>query len=322
MQTWSSAASRPDTTFGDWADKLARAFVRLEPTPLSQPFRGRIRQIAANDLKVSEVTASAHRVERLQTHIARSTEDTCFVNLQLSGVGMTRQGSLDCITRPMELAVVSTTEPFSITHEDAFSLYSITVDRKRLPETLLREQTLSLAGSPMGREIWKLLLATARRSLSADGALKGTGATLMPHLAGLVHLAVDLQTGQPVETVARSVRVDMVLDFIANNLSREGLGAAMIARAFGISTRYLHRIIEPTGASVSEHINARRLAACADALRQDQPGKISTIAYAHGYRDLSYFNRRFRQTYGETPGQYRARHMDRLARSDPHRRSQ
>ncbi len=309
MQTWSSSAARREKGFGDWADNLASAFVRLEPTLLSpQPFRGRIRQIASGDLKVSEVTASAHRVERLPTHIGQSSDDTCFLNLQLNGVGHTRQNSVDCVTRPMDLAVVRTNEPFSIDHEDNFSLISITVAREQLPKALLCRQMLSLSGSPMGREIWKLLLTSARLSLSADRAQGAIKSRLVSHLSDLVHLAVDLQSGQPAETVARSVRADMVLEFIDSNLDREGLGAAMIARSFGISTRYLHRIMEPTGASVSEHINSSRLAACAAALRMARPEKISTIAYAHGYRDLSHFNRRFKQTYGETPGQYRARH--------------
>ena len=309
MQTWSSSSPRAEIGLCDWSDNLTSAFVRLEPSlSSSHSFRGHIRQIASGDLKVSEVRASAHRVERLPAHIGEFNEDTCFLNLQLSGVGLTRQNSVDCITRPMDMAVVRTTEPFSIDHEDDFSLFSITIAREQLPETLMRRQRLSLSGSPMAREIWKLLATTARLSLSTDTANGAAKLTLVSCLSDLVHLVVDLQSGQSAETVARSVRTDMVLDFVANNLHREGLGAAMIARSFGISTRYLHRIMEPTDSSISEHINALRLAACATALRLAQPEKISAIAFAHGYRDLSYFNRRFKQSFGETPGQYRARH--------------
>ena len=154
MQTWSSFSTGPENRFGNWADDLASAFVRLEQSlRSSQSFCGRIRQIASDDLKISAVTASAHRVQRLQTHIVESAEDTCFLNLQLRGVGLTRQNSAECMTRPMDLAVVRTTEPFSIDHEDDFSLYSITVDRDRLPDALLHRRMLSLSGSPMGREI-------------------------------------------------------------------------------------------------------------------------------------------------------------------------
>ncbi|MEM9104077.1 MAG: helix-turn-helix domain-containing protein [Pseudomonadota bacterium] len=313
MRTWSCSSARIQNQFERWADNLASAFVRLEPTHLSsQPFRGRIAQVSSGDLKVSQVTASAHRVERLPAHIAASAEDTCFLNLQLHGVGLTRQGGRACTTRPMDMAVVRTAEPFSIDHADNFSLYSITINRTDLPADLLDRQTLSLSGSPASREIWKLLQTTARLSLSPGTAKSAARNNLSSYFSGLIHLAVDLESDRPVDAVQRSVRLDMVLDYIANNLTARGLGAAMIARSLGISTRYLHRIFEPTGCTVSDHINKMRLAASAKALRNWRHRRISAIAYAHGYQDLSYFNRRFKQAYGETPGQYRARHKENL----------
>ena len=90
---WTTRPQRPDQPFGSWADDLAAAFVRLEPRRIAeQPFEGTIARVDAAPIQISLVTASGHSVFRLPSHIAASTDDLCFVNLQLEGLGRTTQG--------------------------------------------------------------------------------------------------------------------------------------------------------------------------------------------------------------------------------------
>src|SRR5215470_11962147 len=89
---WSARSSEVDRPFGSWADDLAAAFVPLEPRKIAdQPFQGTISRIEAGPIRISRVRATRHRVLRLPTHIARSRDDLCFVNLQCEGVGRYRQ---------------------------------------------------------------------------------------------------------------------------------------------------------------------------------------------------------------------------------------
>src|SRR6266404_6474274 len=53
-------------------------------------------------------------VLRLASHIATSTDDLCFVNLQLEGVGRTAQRGQEQISAIGDLALADTTEPFEI----------------------------------------------------------------------------------------------------------------------------------------------------------------------------------------------------------------
>ena len=75
-----------------------------------------------------------------------------------------------------------------------------------------------------------------------------------------------------------------------------------------MSVRYLHRLLEDSGRTFSEHLLERRLDRAHRLLRDPRLAyrKISEIALEAGFADLSHFNRSFRRRFGETPSQARA----------------
>lgn len=311
MQTWSTASRTAGTPFGSWAEDLAQAFVRLEPTLLSDaPFTGRIKQAGAGPVRVSRVEASAHRVARLKEHIAGASDDTCFVNLQIEGTGLTRQRDRESLSRPLDLVVVDTAEPLRIEHQNQFALFSIAVPRELLPGSLGERRQLALSTTRLGREIGQTLINHARLVFRIDQEGLPPSSLFGSQLLDLIAYAATAGAGGAGEPVRASARLDAMRDYVARNLHDERLGAAMVAHVFGVSPRYVHMLFEPTGSSLSEHINRQRLLACAREIGrpQDHPDSISTIAFRYGYRDISYFNRRFKREFGETPSQYRRRH--------------
>ena len=82
-----------------------------------------------------------------------------------------------------------------------------------------------------------------------------------------------------------------------------------MARRLGISARYIHDLLHETGITLSERVLELRLqkarALLSDA-RNDRL-KVSDIALACGFNEVSYFNRRFRARFGASPTQYRGR---------------
>jgi hypothetical protein len=73
---WSTKPARSDQPFGSWANDLAAAFVRLEPRKIAEhPFEGAISRADSDPIQISLVTATKHRVLRLRSHIARSSDD-------------------------------------------------------------------------------------------------------------------------------------------------------------------------------------------------------------------------------------------------------
>jgi AraC family transcriptional regulator, positive regulator of tynA and feaB len=128
------------------ADDLATAFVPLRPRRIAeQPFQGAICRTDAAPIQVSLVTATRHTVLRLASHIATSTEDLCFVNLQLEGVGRTAQRGQEQISAIGDLALADTTEPFEIANRHDFKLFCFAIPRRLLPKGLLDRPRLNLS---------------------------------------------------------------------------------------------------------------------------------------------------------------------------------
>src|ERR1700758_3859703 len=149
---WSARPRHADQPFGSWADDLAAAFVRLEPRRIAdQSFEGAISRVDAAPIKISLVTATRHTVLRLPSHIASSTDDLCFINLQLEGLGRTTQRGHEQICAPGDLALADTPEPFEIPNCLTFKLFCFPIPRQLLPKGLLERPRLNLSMTETGR---------------------------------------------------------------------------------------------------------------------------------------------------------------------------
>lgn len=130
------------------------------------------------------------------------------------------------------------------------------------------------------------------------------------HLVELIGLALD-ETDDPRRQEQHpgiaAVRRAAILRQIETNAHDPRLGAGTVASRLGITTRYLRLLLEATGKSFSEHLLHKRLDLAAALLRDPQrrDRKISDIAFACGFSDLSYFNRSFRRLHGATPSDIR-----------------
>ncbi len=106
-----------------------------------------------------------------------------------------------------------------------------------------------------------------------------------------------------------AARLDVLLDRLSRDATEPGLDPARLAERMGISVRYLHRLLEPTGRSFSEHLLAARLQRAAALLRDPACAtlRIGEIARRAGFADFSHFSRSFRRHFGDTPYGWRVR---------------
>jgi AraC-like DNA-binding protein len=81
------------------------------------------------------------------------------------------------------------------------------------------------------------------------------------------------------------------------------LNGERLARSLGVSKRYIQQLFEENGRTLSAEIMNERLQAAHRSLADPELDglKISEIAYRCGFSDLSYFNRAYRQKFGDTP---------------------
>ena len=105
----------------------------------------------------------------------------------------------------------------------------------------------------------------------------------------------------------RSVRLRAVLMILEKRFSEPDFSTHRLAAAAGLSERYVNELLYEDGAGFSARLNELRLRKAADLLAHSAERRISDIAFACGFNDLSYFNRCFRRRFGLTPSAARGR---------------
>ncbi|WP_262048813.1 helix-turn-helix transcriptional regulator [Bradyrhizobium sp. Bra78] len=138
-----------------------------------------------------------------------------------------------------------------------------------------------------------------RHSTAADEA----GMAIAAHLLDLA--AIGLGARSDIATAARrrglrAVRLKAVLTILEARFHEPDFSAQRLAAAAGLSERYVNELLFEAGASFTTRLNELRLRKAADLLAHRE-GRISDIAFACGFNDLSYFNRCFRRRFGLTP---------------------
>jgi AraC family transcriptional regulator, positive regulator of tynA and feaB len=303
---WLTEPRQLERPFGNWANHLAAAFVQLEPREFGeQPFRGAITRTDAGRIKVSLVTATRHRVLRLRSHIARSTDDLCFINLQIEGMGRYTQRGHEQICGPGDLAVVDTTEPFEIANARDFRLFCFAVPRCLLPGKLYERPSLRTASTPAGRALSKILYGYAELCLGQTTGSE-VSARYGTHIVDLITQAAYLEEDGSQAQAKEPVLLSMMLDHLGRCVTDPDLSAESLARTFRCSERYVHKLFTATGRTVGQHLNDRRVALCAQRLIDRQERRtIAEIAFEVGFRDISHFNRLFKRSHGITPRELR-----------------
>ncbi len=174
---------------------------------------------------------------------------------------------------------------------DAAALHGLVVPGSA-PAGVLIGQTLkalfAAADGPNAREL----------DAMADGVLALIGKALGPLLA-------TRADGGAQPALASFVTIRRYID---RNLRSPALDANALARTFGLSRAALYRLFGPVG-GVASYVRQTRLErAYHEIVAADHANRrIGPIAYGLGFRNVSAFNRLFRDTYGESPRQARAR---------------
>jgi AraC-like DNA-binding protein len=169
-----------------------------------------------------------------------------------------------------------------------------------------------LAGRPLRPGPALRLLDGYLRSLAAaEPPPPGLAPVIGGHLLDLVAavLGPSRDAAEAIERRGvRAARLRAILAAIAQRSGDPGFGVDSLARAAGVSRRYVQSLLEETGKSFTEHVLEHRLERALRLLTDPRCRHLSImdIAYASGFGDVSHFNRMFRRRHGDTPSGVRA----------------
>ena len=129
-------------------------------------------------------------------------------------------------------------------------------------------------------------------------------------LGDLIVLALGAR-GEVAEVAAerglRAARQRELIAVIEKRFAEPSLSITTVSDALNLSRRYVSDLLLESGATFSERVLELRLQkarAMLSDVRYDDT-KVSDIAFACGFNEVTYFNRRFRAQFGCSPTQYR-----------------
>ena len=306
-----SSESAPVLDFSGFRTAVSESFVPLQVTSdRPEPFFGRIRSAQADEIHVSEVSASQHVVERTPELIARADRDYFKLSLMLSGTGLLIQEGREAVLRPGDLAVYDTHRPYTLVFDDDFRTVVVMFPKHLigLPPELVSQLTgVRFDGSAgvgcivapfLGQLVGNLgRLSGATGARLAHSALDLTATLFADHLGTAAELA------NPHHALMGRIR-----EYIEANLSSVDLGPAQIAAVHFISTRHLQGLFQEQGTTVSAWIRSRRLERCRRELMDPLSAgrSVASVATRWGFVDAAHFSRVFKAAYGESPSDARA----------------
>jgi AraC-like DNA-binding protein len=300
-------------TFEDWEHRICSTFVPLQARCDSDiaHFSGDVGSAALGSVLLAEVAASHAVVERTRRLIRQDDPELYKFGLQVSGSSVIEQDDRQARLRPGDLAIYDTSRPYRISFSDDFRMTIAMFPRKlvRLPERHMAGLTaVRLAGDTgLGS-----LIAPLMKGLSAE--LSATRPVIATHLGDavvdLVTAAFAQQMQRPLDEespASHRVLLTQVGKFIDDNLHDPGLSSKAVADAHFVSVRYLQKVFEAEGTSVSTMIRTRRLERCRRELADPRCAEIpiANVGHRWGFTDPAHFSRLFRSTYGQSPREYR-----------------
>ncbi len=108
--------------------------------------------------------------------------------------------------------------------------------------------------------------------------------------------------------------LNRIRDYIEDHLDNPNLNPKLIAGEIGLSERYIRKLFASRDMTLMGWIRDRRLQKCHDSICNNdlQFSSLSDIAYAHGFNDISSFNRSFKDKYRMSPSALKLKN-DRMA---------
>jgi AraC-like DNA-binding protein len=302
----------PAEQFDGWREAVSNTFVPLEAAALTdRAFGGALASQTIGQVQLSQVSGGAVRVARTSRTVRRNDPECYKLGMQVRGYCVLDQDGREAALTPGDFAIYDTTRPYALTFDQDFQMFVV-----MFPRALLSLKPEDMTG------------LTARRV----SGRRGMGALVSPFLVGLaqqmdaddltasMHLAdgvVDLlaatfaeqlgcASAVPAETHRHALML-RITAFIDARLDDPELSCPTIAAAHHISVRYLQKLFESDGCTVTSWIRTRRLERCrldlADPKLSALP--VSAVAARWGLLDASHFARIFKTTYGHTPREYR-----------------
>lgn len=293
-----------------WHEAIASAYFPLDlKFRDADSFSGDLAIWQFGDVSISRLTSDALQYLRLPHHFRGTREEEFLVTVPARSEVFFSQCGSEVRCAPGGFFLERSHEPYEFSHAEPADLWVLKVEgqalagRVRGPDRFCSLQ-FDAANGAGGLFTDMLHLLPARFDTMTEEARTTVGRQLVDLL--VLAIKADDRILTSGNSTVRDAHLTRIEAYIRANLQDFRLDPERIARACGISTRYLHELFKDTNQTLGSWIRDQRLAACRAAL--EDPGNVQTaaeIAYRWGFGDQTQFSRVFKAHYGVPPGEFR-----------------
>jgi AraC-like DNA-binding protein len=255
-------------------------------------------------LSISEIASTAMRMSRTRGLTSDRAKDLTLV-ISRGGELTVSQRDKEATLKGVGAVLMSRADHLSMEHRHSRQIFLSLRSADLSPLVPNLDATLM---SPIRCDDAAMRMLVRYLELLTQGAAANAelGMLAEAHVHDLIALALGA-TGDAAEIAGgrgvRAARLRAIKADIAENLRSGGVSASALAKRHGVTPRYIHKLFEREGVTLSRFVRDQRLAHVRRMLVDPRHADltIGAIAFQAGFGDLSTFNREFRRQFGATP---------------------
>lgn len=285
-----------------WHEIICSTFSRTQYVPGEETnFRGELSSISMGQARMSRIQSSGGWFARDSDIIRSDSFDGYLLLMSQTGELRLSQGDNRFLARHGEALVYRQGAPFELeipqnylamalwVTPDLMERHCPAIVNNKSPIVLKKDNANSLLALAM---IERLCTgAVTRQTRNTDqlvGATLDVVATLGPEREHADHRR------------NRSL-VEMLADFVGQNIDDTELNLDRLAAASGVSPRTLNRAFAQFGTTPMRWVWDRRLSVAHDALLHGRVQNVTEAAFSFGFKDVAHFSRAFSRRFGIMP---------------------
>ena len=263
-------------------------------------------------IEMAHVAKDVQVIRRTAQDVRRDAGDNFFLIFQEEGHALMQQNDVTFMMKPGDLILIDSARPSQFTFFGAYSRQlSLHLPRNDMCD---RFGSAAIGGRHAQRDDYHAIAMSAvlAKAFCGDSTEQQNfyiKEAMFGLLGALLHEQAPVGAKSGIEAeVSRARLLEAGIAYLDRFFSDSSVTPQKVADALGVSIRQVQRAFALAGTTPTDYLLKKRFErACQmllDRRKERDPKLISSIAYASGFNDVSYFNRQFRSLFGCAPGQF------------------
>lgn len=290
--------------FAFWSETICRHFSPSdnELVGRSADFHARMQRRSLGAIGVSKLSSTPQVSVRSRQSLRRDPLDHFFLSFVQSGRGVMRQGGREAVQEAGDMMLYDSASPFEYRWETDYAGYWVKLPRSLLLNRMPGAEAMTARSIAVTAPVGRLVGNMVEEAYNLD---LGDGSSISHRIAStlteLIAAAFEAHAGVDPQTSTRYVsQLDRAKSYILSHLEDGDLNSDTLVRELGVSRRTLTRIFATEGTTPSRWIWQKRLELSHDMLVDGRVRRVTDVALACGFTDISHFSRAFKARFGIT----------------------